>query len=272
MKTCTALCILTALQIIAGSCWAYPSLLGPTGGANLPVADTAGLGRVEVGIDYIDNSGVTLVDDQGNPWNTGDSFSTRVLFGVSPDAEIGVTFNGQSVSNSSINNDFFDSGDDASFWGVNAKYVWPHKDTDASFGVGGVFQEYSSSESTNLTQFYAVASQIIARATTSTPGIRGSLGANWTMDNNGDSTVRPFAVLDMAFAGGLHLSGEYQVKNYNFGDNAPISSAVARFPLDRRHTLVADIGLTNAYQGIYGDQHHHFFIGANFIFRDYFKR
>ena len=243
---------MAGLLLAAGTCWAYPSLLGPTGGVNLPVADTVGQGRVEIGMDLLSNS--TTSD-----YYTSDVLATRMLFGVSPNAEIGVSYHAQSASDN-FDNDYFNN--DQSFWGVNAKYVWPQEGTGTSFAIGGVYQQYSEDDTANVFQAYGVASQVFSHTSPTALGCRGSLGVNWSTDSNGDSAVRPFAILDLGFHGGVHLSGEYQARNSTFGDDQPIASAIMRIPLNPMRTVVGDIGLTNAYQGVYGDNKQHVMIGA----------
>jgi hypothetical protein len=77
--------------------------------------------------------------------------------------------------------------------------------------------------------------------------------------------VRPFVDLDISFQSGLSFSAEYQEKNNGF-DLKPIVSAVARYPLNEARSLIVDAGVTNAYQGVYGDNDDHFFFGAIFMF------
>jgi hypothetical protein len=75
---------------------------------------------------------------------------------------------------------------------------------------------------------------------------------------------RPFIDVDLAFANGLNITAEYQTKDDI--ESKALSSLIARYPLTKQRTLLGEIGLTNAINGIAGGKSHQLVAGLNYTF------
>jgi hypothetical protein len=256
------------------SAFAYPSLLGPTGGANLPTAAVVEQGGNALAID------AQFYD--ANTTGLDNAYALRVERGIAKNMELGLTMTLQQIDGapSDINEDSF---------GINAKYLLINNPDGVSLGIGGVYQNFANADSDvdflsynapaanvqSYTQWYGVLTAKLADARNGSPGLRGSVGVNVTNasvdleDTSGDfwttsqSATRPFVSLDLAFHGSIHLTGEYQAKDDSFDVN-PITSLVLRVPIS--HGGALELGTSNATYGVFGDNDQHAFAGLE-LFR-----
>ncbi|HEY3378361.1 MAG TPA: hypothetical protein VGL77_12790, partial [Armatimonadota bacterium] len=145
MKKMLSLGVVAGLLTMASAVWAYPSLLGPTGGANLPLATVVERGVAQVAVDK------AFLSNQDDSEARSD-FAIRALYGVAKNTEIGVTYNDNKTTNE------LDEQIHSGNWGVNAKYLLPLNVVNTAFAVGGVYQKYDETFlNLEVEQFYGVA-------------------------------------------------------------------------------------------------------------------
>lgn len=258
MKRIVSMGIAAALIASAGAAFAYPSLLGPTGGANLPSADTAKRGKLNVVVDHIRQDYITQAP------NVDPATSLRLVYGFTSDFELGATYDRQTGTNvgGNIGETDLDS------WSINGKYVTPFVLGGAKWSLGASYLKYQESNlDTNATQLFMVGNKYLYIGNGVTPTIRGGLGANWTrMSVLGveDSAIRPTANLDFIFGKGLTFSAEYQVKNADLRDIEPMTSFSVRYPFT--NNLVGQLVYTNSVRGLIGSDDHHLSFGVNYTF------
>ena len=244
MKKVLTLGLAVALVAAAGAAMAYPSLLGPTGGTNLPTAKVVKQGTLAVAYDYFAND-MTVA---GLDMDATSAF--RLLYGVTDKAELGITYNTQEVS-------LVGGGPSTDFdnWGLNDKYNFAAEDADFEPAAGVVYQDYNDADF-SVTQLYLVGSKLF-RAGEGGTSFRGSLGVNWTKVNfsgAGDTDAfRPYINLDFGFSNGLTLTGELQLKDSDIDDD-PLTSLVLRYPFSKG--LAAQLGISNEFRGVAGGPDH----------------
>ena len=281
MKKLT-LTLAIALFALAGTAFAYPSLLGPTGGANLPNAVVVAPGVFCIAADFVNAndtfpvasgtiSGVPAVVNETND-NIG---NFRLLYGVMQNLEIGASYIHQNAHLQAVNaSTGANIGDSVSAnlsnWGVNAKYVLPKLFLDSDLGLGVVYMGFNDDSGVkDISQLYAVATKSLTPEDAAV-AVRGSLGVNWsnaelTDAAGGGSTnaFRPFIDVDLAFANKLNLTAEYQLKNDDFDTDA-MASIVARYPIT--DSLAAELGFSNAVRGVAGSDRYNLLVGVNYKF------
>lgn len=267
MRKLFLLAIVVCMLSIAGACWSYPSLLGPTGGANLPLASVIDQGKAAVAVDFV-NDGVTIQETDGAFIHTNklsNTVSFRGIYGIAPNTEIGLVYNSQKDTITDTD-PTYNSEEGEGNWGVNAKYAWSNVYPNTTFAAGTVYQSFT--DDVNVVQVYGVATHRFSAGSAKSPAVRGSLGANWTRVKDASDSinaVRPFVDVDLAFANGLNVTAEYQFKSSKFNEKA-LSSIVARYPLNKEKTVIGEIGFTNAYRGVIGTDDHSLVLGASYIF------
>ncbi len=253
MKRILTVGVAVALVAAAGAAMAYPSLLGPTGGTNLPTAKIAKQGTLNFAYDLYANE-VTWGNDK-----VGNTSAFRLLYGLSDKAEVGFTYNNEDYS-------YFDGAawHSSSFdnWGLNAKVNFAQEGSDLEPAAGVVYQDYNDADTT-VTQLYLVGSKLFRPGEGGT-SFRGSLGVNWTKVDfgaGGDTdALRPYINLDFGFSNGLTLTGEYQLKNDDIDDDA-LMSLVLRYPISKG--LNVQVGTSNAFRGIAGGPDQNLTFGVN---------
>jgi len=264
MKKLLVFGVMAGVFAIAGACWAYPSLLGPTGGANLPVASVIGQKQWSAALDYV--GGFSIQDQEvGGTFDFSNTIALRALYGVAPNAEVGVTYNNADIDFTDPIEPANNQSSDLSGVGLNAKYLWPDIVANMPVAAGIVYQNLGD---TTVTQLYGVGTRLFSAGSSSAPAIRGTLGANWTnvKYDASDDAIRPFIDVDIAFASGLNITAEYQLKSSKLGDESPVSTLAARYPLNADKSLIGQIGLTNAKFGVLGTEKHTMVLGVNYLF------
>jgi len=258
--------ILSAVLFIGVAAFAYPSLLGPTGGANLPTARVAKPGELICAVDGISNG--NSVYEGGSYWTwygwvtesvsvtTSKTYDYRFLYGMRNNMEIGGTYNSQnSYTKINDNGSIYNSKTSLNNWGLNFKQVSSNDFLDFRAGWGVVYQNYSSGG--NVEQLYGVLSN--AWRTEKGTAYQVSYGLNWTaLDNvanfNGSSSqtnaTRLYIDMEVAFANKINLSGEYQFQGDI--DQTALESFVMRYPYSTH--WCCQLGWTNAYRGVLGNK------------------
>ena len=234
---------LVALVIAAGAVCAYPSLLGPTGGANLPVANVAAEGQWSVAVDYFNQSSDGV--DAAIP--------VRVLYGIGNNFEVGAMYTLQNT----------DGSDSLDTWGINGKFLTASVLGGFNWSVGGVYENISDIDLTAF-QAYLVGTRVLVEGTETSPAIRGTVGLNWTKvdyDDGDTDAFRPFVNVDLGFKGGTNVTAEYQFKNSDIDDDA-LASIVIRHPFTPNWS--GQIGFTNGFRGISGSDDFDLLIGVNY--------
>ncbi len=248
-----------ALFAATGAVYAYPSLLGPTGGANLPTAAVEKTGQLEFALDYVQEGDRDII---GSPAvniatreDLGDTKSLRMLYGLLPGMEIGgkMDFEHWNTSNVDLNDGstIMFSSSDYNLWGANAKYQLPFQIANLTWAVGGEYNRIPTSTE-NWTQGYAVGSFPCYCGTGALSAIRCSVGGNWTRyretdEDYSEDDTRGFLSIDLAFANKWSLIGEYQSTTKKDASTHPLTSLVARTPLGGR--LAGQVGVTNGENG-----------------------
>lgn len=277
MKLTSTLCAAISAFALTTAAFAYPSLLGPTGGAFLPDASVQPHGTVTIALDqYADNS---VVDGIGQLQN---ATTLRAVNGCGRNLEIGAayTFHGfqqDADVPSNVNEDNIS---------INAKYLLINNPKATSLGVGVVLMNFPNESNlepllynndlapiADISQIYGVATFKIADAKGPMPAIRGSIGVNCTEfdygeDADSESSTRPFASIDLAFPlqqGGraIRVIGEWQQPDSNIDDN-PLESVVVRVPLSK--WFHAELGTSNAINGVIGGDTQNLFGGIGLTY------
>jgi len=251
MKKVLTFGVAVALVAAAGAVMAYPSLLGPTGGANLPTAKVVNQGTLAAAYDYFMND-----MDLGGGVQLEETHAIRLLYGLTESAEVGLTYNKQDVTGAGPGIDNFDN------WGLNAKYNFAVEGVEFEPAVGAVYQDYSDADGT-VFQLYAVGSKLFSMGEGGT-SFRGSLGVNWTKVDFGAGydvdAFRPYINLDFGFANGLTLTGEFQFKNSDIDDD-PLMSLTLRYPISESFNV--QLGTSNAVRGVAGGPDQCLTLGIN---------
>ena len=236
MKKVLVLCIVV-LAISIGAAFSYPSLLGPTGGAALPVANVIPAGQWNLAADFYNHSGGGL----------DASIPIRVLYGLGNRVEIGAIYT-------------LTDGDDS--WGVNGKILTSSLLGGFNWSIGGVFERFNSDSS--AIQAYVVGTRVLIPGNENYPSIRGSIGLNWTLVDIFDddaNAFRPFFNVDLGFNTGTNVTAEYQFKNSDIDSDA-LASIVVRHMFTPR--LSGQAGFTNAIGGIAGTNDFDLLVGINY--------
>lgn len=274
------LLVLGMAVALTGAALAYPTLLGPTGGANLPVARTVEQGKIVVALNFLAD-GETYNFDFGSYGTETDEYSNTinvaVLYGATPNLEIGATYNNQdvdwtttpaaTVTQAGVTEGTETGNVDLSNWGVNAKYVFADVFPGTNIGVGGLYQFFDSNDM-NVYQLYAAATKVFTEGGDGAPVIRGTLGVNYTaFDRDNDesnNTTRPFANVDFVFANKMNVAVEYQLKTDDTFETDDLSSIVLRYPFT--DNLTAQLGYTNSFRGVAGSDGHNLLAGVSYAF------
>jgi len=252
MKKMSLLTMAIAMVTLAGSAMAYPSLMGPTGGANMPLADTVGAGKFQVAVDYV----------AAKDFPFKDAIPMRVLYGVADSVELGASFVKQDTEAPGISLDS---------WSINGKWVTPLELGDAKLAIGGIYEKTSDINLT-MTQFYLVITKPLTTDDKAPVKVRGSVGANWTkasfdfgpLGSVDANKIRPFLDLDLAFGEGYNLTAEYQFKNKWF-DIKPLSSLVLRKSINSNWAF--QLGVSNAMLGGFAAGPRYYILGGlNYTF------
>lgn len=198
--------------------WAYPTMLGPTGHAFLPSADTVPDGQVQVAADIFGQE-------------QDSAYLFRATYGVNDRLEVGALY-------------WLDEFENA--WGVNAKYRTGTHVADVPLAVGVQHLQLISWHE-DITQVYVAGTKTLREAEGKMPAVRGTLGANYTHYKlwNGSAQIAPrlYGGVDLNFSSGLSVSGEYQTADGDFSENA-LWSWVARYPVGK--ALHVEAGITTA--------------------------
>lgn len=246
MKKLMFIGMVIALLAITGAAFAYPSLLGPTGGANLPVANVVPAGQWNVALDWFNQSSDGV--------DSATSF--RVLYGLGDTLEFGAVYTKQGT-NSDI---------DLDTWGLNAKFLTPLTLADFAWSLGATYQKFNDSalDDAKFYQLYFVGTRVLSEGSEEAPAVRGTVGVNWTeFDFAGFKTdaFRPFVDVDFAFKTGTNVTLEYQFENSDL-DAEALSSIVVRHPINENWS--AQIGFSNGSRGVVGGDNHDLLIGVNY--------
>lgn len=226
-----------------GCAFAYPSLSGPTGGANLPDAYVLNQGQINVALDYFNQT------DEG----VGAVKNFRLLYGASNNLEVGLAYNMQGT----------DAPDSLNSFGINAKYYTYIKMADITWAVGANYQKFDDLD-IKATQLYWVGSKIMRVSKANPSAVTGNIGLNWVkLDAYGtsDNLFRPFVGLKFLYKQSASLVLDYQFKNSDWDEKAMIS-AVLRFPLNNH--LSGQFGVSNGFRGLYGVDETDLTIGINY--------
>ena len=235
MKRIFALGILV-VALAAGAAFANPSLLGPTGGVNLPTADVAGLSELDIALDYQD------VNDAGME----EAYPLRLVYGVSENTEIGF--------------DFAKQDDNLDSWGLNAKFATPVTLGGFNWSGGIVYKQLNDGDEDGY-GLYWVGSRLINEPAEGTPAARMSLGVSYIdADTLGDA-FRPFVAVDFEFSNGASVIAEYQFKDSELDDEA-MGAIALRYPFSEGFT--GQVGFTNGMRGVGGMDDYDFFVGVDF--------
>lgn len=251
------------LLAIAGAALAYPSLLGPTGGTNLPTANVIGEGKFDFAFDWFNQKVKETYDVGGTPveFKTNAAKVFRVLYGFAPNLEGGLGYTSQKLTAEG-------GGDYESIsldnWNLNIKYLTPLTLGEAAWSVGAVYEKFKE-DLGKTWQIYFVGTKVFQPATDLSPGVRGSLGVNYSKSQNGESVsaVRPFVAIDLAFRKGLSFTAEYQLKDSDFDEKALMSVAL-RYPFTPE--LTGQIGFSNGFRGVSGSDKYDLLVGVKYTF------
>ena len=238
---------------------AYPSLLGPTGSAELPNVATVDRSAFDAAVDYFTNGEGTL----------DNSFIGRVNYGIAENTEIGVAYTLQDVeftptegvsTSATVTSYSFNN------WNVNAKRTMAINERFTA-GLGVVYQAWNDllpGDSRNFLQVYGAVGAALPIA--GIPEIQGTIGLNYTrgdVNSAADSAIRGFIGLSSAVTEKLTLAVDFQTEDTYF-DDQPLSSIVARYQINNR--LKAEAGLSNAMLGMCGSSDHNLFVGVSMGF------
>ena len=220
----------------ACAAYAYPTLTGPTGLANLPTAGIVGAGGFNVAVDYYDMDGEEAIP-------------IRLLYGLNDTVELGASY-------------WMQDGVDAFM--LNAKWVTPLTLLDMPWALGLQYADFDFDGT--ATQFYFVGTRPLLEGDDTMPAINGTFGVNWTMYEEDDAlddedAFRFFLGFDATFANNLMLALEYQTKSSDLDEDA-LWSLLARYPFTE--TITGQIGYTNGFGGVIGLDDSNLFAGVNF--------
>lgn len=249
--------------LLASLAQAGISLLGPTGGGQLPTAGTVGadnmslfLGRVNEAEDFVDAE-------------IGDVTAVRSLYGINDRIELGGGFDFQSLHLLGI------SAEPTEFtnWNaatVNGKVVLPAKPVGFDLAAGFVFYRFSQSEE-NFSQLYLVGTKQFAGGDEGKMKIFGSVGASYndyTAESTDDTTgysksfVRGFANVTAAWPK-FSLTAEYATKVDDEDD--ALTALTARYMINEQYSV--EIGTTNGTAaGLMTTDDHNVFFGISSTF------
>lgn len=249
-----------AALLLSLSCitWGYPSLLGPSGGANQPTTAVQPRDTVAIAVDFLNSS------SGDNDLNAGDSILTRLQFGMANDMECGLVFGTQQDNMASA------PAEAANYnrLGLNIKMAQPiSKRANAAVGANYMnFLDRPSGTPNAYTQLYLVADNRINLDNDTNNKLFASLGVNcliWQDGSAKNTSIRPFVSLKGLFPQGFSITGEYQFQDTAF-DVASLTSLTARFPFNQR--LSAQAGISNSSRCFFGAKNHQLFVGANIQF------
>lgn len=255
MKKMLSLGIAVALMAMACAAYAaYPTLLGPTGNGVLPTAAVQPAGQLSAALDLYN----TDDDDLG----VGNTLPLRVVYGVTPNLEIGAGYTKVSTD-----------GDDITMWNVNAKYATPVNLLGFAWSAGLVYGSADiAGGDITATQLYWVGDRTIALAE-NTPALNVTAGVNWTqIDPDGGDTLdafRFFGGVSAAITPKLTGSLEMQSAAGDF-DEKPMGAITLRYAFTP--ALTAQVGYTNSFLGVIGNTDidgeatYNPFVGINYTF------
>jgi|GEM_PF-2269471 len=222
--------MLAALLLGAtGTAFGYPALIGPTGLAATPTANSASSGSLLVAGTFYNTEDSDLAMDN--------SLAARAVFGLLLSLEVGAAFWRAGIDGADV--------DTAS---ANAKIALPISLIGGKTALGAVLASTNPPIGPDVTTTY-----IYVANTRSLLGIPGgaqvfslTLGANWTQFEDGASVddIRGFAGFEFAILDRLSLAAEYQSESGDLGDADPLTSVVGRMVLNDNFYLEA--GVTNA--------------------------
>ncbi|HEY3378875.1 MAG TPA: hypothetical protein VGL77_15425 [Armatimonadota bacterium] len=242
MRKLLAMGIGALLWSVASLAFAYPTLVGPTGGATLPTGDITP-SRIDVAGDFYDTTGQQTYPVRGlfsyGSWELGGAYT-------------------------------FNRADNV--WGVNGKYNFPiggHPD----FALGAIYTQQQHTD-VNATSVYLVHTHPfsgghMAMTQMANPtGLRGNIGIDWTSVDFKPGThtaLRAFIGADYTFADRLSIAAEYQTKSGRLREDRALSSLVVRYPFSA--LLGAEVGVSNVSPlGLFGGDDHRLFAGINITF------
>ena len=215
----------------ACAAYAYPTLTGPTGLANLPTAGIVGAGGFNVAVDYYDMDGEEAIP-------------IRLLYGLNDTVELGASY-------------WMQDGVDAFM--LNGKWVTPLTLLDMPWALGAQYMDFDFDGT--ATQLYFVGTRPLMEDDFA---LNGTFGLNWTSFSEefiDDDAIRFFVGFDATFANNLMLALEYQTKSSDLDEDA-LWSLLARYPFTE--TITGQIGYTNGLGGVIGLDDSNLFAGVNF--------
>jgi len=222
--------VLAALLLGAAcTAYGYPSLIGPTGLAATPTADSVSSGSLLAAATFYNTEDSDLAMDN--------ALAVRAVFGLLLSLEVGAAFWRTSIDGADV--------DTAS---ANAKIALPISLIGGKTAVGAVLASTNPPIGPDVTTTY-----IYVANTRTLLGIPGggqvfslTLGANWTQFEDGASVddIRGFAGLQFELMDSLSVAAEYQMESDELGDADPLTSVIARLAVNENFKLEA--GVTNA--------------------------
>jgi len=229
----------------AGTAFGYPSLLGPTGQAATPTADTAPFGSLQ--------AAGTFYNTKDSDLGIDDTLTARAVFGLLPNLEVGAAFWRAKVADSDVDT-----------ISANAKIKLPLSLIGGSTAVGAILAKTNEPIGPDVTTTYFYAAN--TRGLLGIPGgiqtLKLTLGANWTKIEDGASAdgLRAFAGLELDLMDTLGVAAEYQMKKSSLGDADPLSSVVARLDVNENFILEAGVTNTDPFTGGFSatDEHNLF--------------
>jgi hypothetical protein len=229
--------LLAAILLVVGALGAsaYPTIDGSTGVVNLPTAEIAPQGTLDLGVTYQ----TAPFDWHGVP--------VRVNAGVAKDLELWVGYA------------MWSDGDDENFLNGGLKYRFLNQaEDDVDLAIGGSFtqERYDTWDfwDRDITKAFLVASKDFDVSESSPITARGTVGVmyNRFKDRDGgdsDNFTKPYVALEVMHKCGASLGLEYRWEASVEDDDGAPFSAVLRYKFPNSG-FWAEIGRTNAtYQG-----------------------
>ncbi|MHB9130894.1 MAG: hypothetical protein ACYDBB_07360 [Armatimonadota bacterium] len=185
--------VLGVAMILASAAFAYPTLTGPTGGFQVPTADTAQ--GVQVAMDRFEGA--------ASAWP-----NTQLLWGALPNLELGIGY-AKGIDN--FKGVVRIASNDEATWNLDAKYALPLAFTSGKLAIGAGYQKYESFD-INTWNVYVAGTWVVFGDMKFTGVI---IHQDLEFDNNTDFLV----ALAKPFANGAELGAELDLNPA--GDDAP---------------------------------------------------
>jgi len=249
MKSSLAFGVAIVLLVLACAGYAYPTFNGQTGNLVTPTAAVASTGQFTVAADYFDSNKIINAEKSSIPF--------RVLYGITPNLEIGAGYNFHKYDTQNANT-----------YDLGVKYATPLKLAGFDFSVSalyGVTHAFDIFDDIKTTQLALIADRKIAIGDRE---ITATLGGNWSQQDLGGSkpsAIRGFIGLSVPVIDKLTVIGEYQTKSGKL-DMKQLYALGLRYGVT--DAIAAQAGFTNAYPAGYvnGAAKGKFFAGLDYTF------